>query len=61
MAPMAHIYPLRILVASLAGLLNRRQTEVLEYLIEGNRVVKEQVYWSSEFRLPCGQRRHSGL
>jgi len=34
---MAQIYPLHILIASLAGLVNRRQAEVLEYLIEENR------------------------
>ena len=41
MAFMAHIYPLHILVATLAGWMNRRQAEVLEYLIEENRVLKE--------------------
>ena len=43
MRPMAHIYPLHILLASLAGLINQRQAEVLEYLIEENRVLKEQL------------------
>ncbi len=43
MAPMAEIYPLQIVVASLAGWMNRRQGEVLEYLIEENRVLKEQL------------------
>ncbi len=36
MASMAQIYPLHILNASLAGLMNRQQGEVLEYLIEDN-------------------------
>ena len=40
---MAQLYPLHILIASLSGLLNRRQAEVLEYLIEENRVLKEQL------------------
>ena len=40
---MAQISPLHILIASLAGLVNRRQAEVLEYLIEENRVLKEQL------------------
>ena len=31
---MAEMYPLQILLASLAGWMNRRQGEVLEYLIE---------------------------
>ncbi len=43
MALMAEIYPLQILIASLAGWMNRRQVEVLEYLIEENRVLKEQL------------------
>lgn len=51
MAVMAHIYPLQILIASLAGLINRPQTEVLDGLIEENRVLKEQLYWSTESRL----------
>ncbi|MFT5049212.1 MAG: putative transposase [Chlamydiales bacterium] len=56
MAPMAHIYPLHILIASLAGLINRRQAEVLEYLIEENRVLKEQVK-GRRLRLTDDQRR----
>ena len=40
MALMGEIYPLQLLVASLAGWMNRRQGEVLEYLIEENRVLK---------------------
>ena len=40
---MAEIYPLQILIASLAGWMNRRQAEVLEYLIEEKRVLKEQL------------------
>ena len=43
MASMAQIYPLHILIASLAGLMNRQQAEVLEYLIEENRVLREQL------------------
>ncbi len=43
MACMAQIYPLQLLIASLAGLMNRQQGEVLEYLIEENRVLKEQL------------------
>ena len=40
---MAQIYQLHILIASLAGWMNFRQTEILEYLIEENRVLKEQL------------------
>ena len=39
MAVMAEIYPLQLLIASLAGWMNRQQAEVLEYLIEENRVL----------------------
>ena len=42
MVPMAQIHPLHILIASFAGWMNRHQAEVLEYLIEENRVLKEQ-------------------
>ncbi len=37
---MAEIYPLQILVASLAGWMNRQQ--VLEYLVKENWVLEEQ-------------------
>ncbi len=40
---MAQIYPLQILIASLAGWMTRRQTEVLEYLIEENRVGRQPI------------------
>jgi transposase InsO family protein len=53
---MAHIYPLHVLIASLAGLMNRRQGEVLEYLIEENRVLKEQLKGKA-LRLNDDQRR----
>ena len=43
MSAMAEIYPLQILIASLAGWMNRRQGEVLEYL-----------YWTSDFRSTFG-------
>ena len=56
MTSIAHIYPLHILIASLAGLLNRRHTEVLEYLIEENRVLKEQLK-GRRLRLSDDQRR----
>jgi putative transposase len=40
---MTAIYPLQILLTSLAGWMNQRQGEVLEYLIEENRVLREQL------------------
>jgi hypothetical protein len=43
MRAMAQIYSLQILIASLAGLLIRRQAEVLGYLTEENRVLKAQL------------------
>ena len=56
MAFMAEIYPLQLLIASLAGWMNRRQGEVLEYLIEENRVLKEQLK-GRRLRLTDDQRR----
>ena len=38
MARLADIYPIQVLVASFSGWLNRRQGEVLDYLIEENLV-----------------------
>ena len=53
MEAMAQIYPLHILVASLAWLVNRRQAEILEYLVEENRVLKRD----SDPRTPRSYRR----
>jgi len=56
MASMAEIYPLQLLLASLAGWLNHRQGDVLAYLIEENRVLKEQLR-GKRLRLTDDQRR----
>ena len=40
---MAETFPLQILLSSLAGWINRQQGEVLDYLIEENRGLKEQL------------------
>jgi hypothetical protein len=56
MARMADIYPFQVLLASLSGWLNRRQGDVLEYLIEENRVLKEQPR-GKRLRLTDDQRR----
>ena len=56
MGSMAHIYPLHILVASLACLVNKKQAAVLEYLIEENRILKEQLK-GKRLRLTDDQRR----
>ena len=53
---MAELYPLRVLLASLAGFVNRHQAEVLEYLVEENRVLKEQLK-GRKLRLTDDQRR----
>jgi len=37
---MIEIYPLQVLLFTLAGYVNRRQQAVVEYLIEENRVLK---------------------
>ncbi len=56
MASTARIYPLHILIASLAGLINRRQADVLEYLIEEDRSPEEQLK-GRRLRLTDAQRR----
>ncbi|MFT5476421.1 MAG: putative transposase [Planctomycetota bacterium] len=53
---MAHIYPLQILIASLVGLMNRQQAEVLDDRIEENRFLKEQMT-GRRLRLTDDQRR----
>ena len=53
---MAEIYPLQVLITSFAGWMNRRQGEVLEYLIEEKRVLKEQLK-GKPLRLNDDQRR----
>ena len=40
---MADLYPLQVLLATLAGWVNRHQQHVIEYLVEENRVLKEQL------------------
>ena len=37
------IYPFQLLVIALAGWLNRHQQAVIDYLIEENRVLKDQL------------------
>jgi hypothetical protein len=39
----ADVYPLQVLLVALAGWVNRHQQHVIEYLVEENRVLKEQV------------------
>jgi hypothetical protein len=37
------VYPLQVLLVTLAGWVNRHQQHVIEYLVEENRILKEQV------------------
>jgi hypothetical protein len=37
------LYPLQVLLVTIAGWLNRHQQHVIEYVMEENRVLKEQV------------------
>jgi hypothetical protein len=39
----ADVYPLQVLFVTLAGWVNRHQQQVIEYLVEENRVLKAQV------------------
>ena len=52
--------PLRILIVALAGSVNRHQLEVIEYLREENRVLKEHVD-GRRMRLTDGQRRRPAV
>lgn len=48
------VYPLQVLLLTLSGFLNRHQADVLAYLVEENRVLKEQM------RLACMRGSISG-
>ena len=52
----ADFYPLQVLLAALAGWLNRHQQDVIAYLVEENRVLKEQLK-GRRLRLTDDQRR----
>jgi len=52
----ASIQPLQLLLVSVAGWMGRRQQEVIEYLVEENRVLKEQLD-GRRLRLSDDQRR----
>ena len=39
----AELTPLQVLLVTLAGWINRHQQHVIEYLVEENRVLKEQL------------------
>jgi len=52
----ADVSRLRLLLVSFAGWINRHQQEVIEYLVEENHVLREQVK-DRRLRLTDGQRR----
>ena len=52
----ADLYPLQVLLVTLAGWVNRHQQHVIEYLVEENRVLKEQRK-GRRLRLTDDQRR----
>ncbi len=52
----ADVYPLQVLLATLAGWLNCHQQDVIAYLVEENRVLKEQIK-GKRMRLTDDQRR----
>ena len=56
MCCMAHIYPFQLLLLTFSGLINRRQHEVIEFLVEENRVLREQLK-GRRLRLNNEQRR----
>jgi hypothetical protein len=39
----ADLFPLRLLLLTLAGWVNRHQQHVIDYLVEENRVLREQL------------------
>ena len=53
---MPNIFPLQFLLATCSGWVNRQQGQVADYLIEGNRVLKEQLR-GKRLRLTDDQRR----
>jgi len=40
---LAEIYPLQVFLMTFSGLVNRHQADVIAYLVEENRVLKEQM------------------
>jgi putative transposase len=52
----ANLSPVRLLLVTLAGWVNRQQQEVIEYLVEKNRVLREQLR-GRRVRLTDDQRR----
>ena len=40
---MPNLFPLQLLLATFSGLANRRQAQIIEYLDEENRVLKDEL------------------
>ncbi len=53
---MPELFPLQLLLVSFAGWVNRHQAQVIEYLVEENRVLKQQL-GGRHLRLTDDQRR----
>ncbi len=53
---MLNLFPLQLLLATFSGLANRHQVQITEYLVEENRVLKEQLD-GKRLRLTDDQRR----
>ena len=53
---LAEIYALRVLLLTVSGVVNRHQADVIAYLVEENRVLKEQMRGQKQ-RLDDDQRR----
>jgi hypothetical protein len=46
----ADVYPLHVMLVTLAGWVNRHQQHVIEYLVEENRVLKKHTTGSGTIR-----------
>ena len=53
---MPELFPLQLLLVSFAGWVNRHQAQIIEYLVQENRVLKEQL-GDRRLRLTDDQRR----
>ena len=53
---MPELFPLQLLLATFAGWVNRHQAQVVDYLVEENRALKEQL-GGRRLRLTDDQRR----
>ena len=53
---MPDFFPLQLLLATYAGWVNRQQAQAIDYLVEENRVLKEQLA-GRQLRLTDDQRR----